>query len=82
MLIRTDVNVTGAFGWAIFDNIEWFSGSRVKFGLQYLNQTSMERVPKASMFQFLDWFKAHEGFAPSNSTTGGNVTYARAIPRP
>ena len=50
------MNVTGAFGWAVFDNFEWFSGSRVKFGLQYLNETSLERTPKASMFQFLDWF--------------------------
>ncbi|KAH6665616.1 glycoside hydrolase superfamily [Halenospora varia] len=55
------VNITGAFGWAIYDNFEWFSGSSVKFGLQYLNQTSLERVPKASMFQFLDWFKAKGG---------------------
>ena len=28
------VNVTGAWGWAIFDNYEWFSGSSVRFGLQ------------------------------------------------
>ena len=72
--------MTGAFGWAIFDNFEWFSGSGVKFGLQYLNQTSMERIPKASMFQFLDWFKAHEA-SPANGTIGGNTTYANAIPR-
>ena len=39
------------------DNFEWFSGTRVRFGMQYLNYTSLERVPKASMFQFLDWFK-------------------------
>ena len=82
VLTRTDVNVTGAFGWAIFDNFEWFSGSRVKFGLQYLNQTSMERIPKASMFQFLDWFKTHDGSAPSNNTSGVNGTYAKAISRP
>ncbi|TVY91905.1 Beta-glucosidase 1A [Lachnellula willkommii] len=81
-IVEDNVNVTGAVGWAIFDNFEWFSGSRVKFGLQYLNQTSMERIPKASMFQFLDWFKAHEGSAPSNSTSDGNGTHARAIPRP
>jgi len=70
------VNVTGAFGWAIFDNFEWFAGSNVKFGLQYLNQTSLERVPKASMFQFLDWFKLHGGaiIPSSSSTAGGNAT--------
>lgn len=67
------VNVTGAFGWAIFDNFEWFAGSRVKFGLQWLNQTSLERIPKASMFQFLDWFDAHGG-VKLGARTSGNVT--------
>lgn len=51
------VNVTGAFGWAIFDNFEWYSGVKTKFGMQYVNYETLERVPKASMFQFLDWFR-------------------------
>jgi len=75
LLARTvdRVNVTGIFAWSIFDNFEWFSGNSVKFGLQYLNATSMERVPKASLFQMLDWFKAkggaiHPGMV-GNSTT-------------
>ncbi|MCJ1313189.1 hypothetical protein MMC25_006866 [Agyrium rufum] len=51
------VNVTGAYGWAIFDNFEWLSGQSVKFGMQYLNTTSLERIPKASMFQFTNFFK-------------------------
>ncbi|QSZ33991.1 hypothetical protein DSL72_005571 [Monilinia vaccinii-corymbosi] len=67
------VNVTGAFGWAIVDNFEWFAGSRVRFGLQWLNQTSMERIPKASMFQFLDWFDAHGG-AKLGTGSSGNLT--------
>ncbi|CAD6443387.1 561612e4-fcc2-40aa-8b81-cbb32c5273bb [Sclerotinia trifoliorum] len=67
------VNVTGAFGWAIFDNFEWFVGTKVKFGLQYLNQTSLERTPKASMFQFIDWFKQHGG-SKLGAGTSGNVT--------
>jgi beta-glucosidase/6-phospho-beta-glucosidase/beta-galactosidase len=71
------VNVTGAFGWAAYDNFEWFSGSHVKFGLQYLNQTSLERFPKASMFQFLDWFKLHGGASLGPGSAGGN---ASAIP--
>jgi hypothetical protein len=51
------VNVTGAWGWAIFDNFEWASGTDVRFGLQYVNYTDMTRTPKASMFQMLNWFK-------------------------
>lgn len=40
----------------LVDNFEWLSGSSVKFGLQYTNYTSLERIPKASMFQVLNWF--------------------------
>ena len=59
LTLGTGVNVTGAFAWAIYDNFEWFDGLQTKFGLQYLNETTLERVPKASMFQFLGWFKLH-----------------------
>lgn len=38
-----------------------FAGSSVKFGLQYLNYETLERVPKASAFQFVDWFKKYGG---------------------
>jgi hypothetical protein len=51
---------------AIFDNFEWALGTSVRFGVQYVNYTSLERTPKASMFQFLNWFKEHEA--------GGNAT--------
>lgn len=44
------VDVIGAFAWAIYDNFEWNSGLGTKFGLQYLNLTSQERVPKASKY--------------------------------
>lgn len=62
------VNVTGAWGWAIFDNFEWRQGNQVRFGLQYVNYTSLERFPKASMFQYLNWFGEHEAEAGSNAT--------------
>ncbi|KAF2084589.1 glycoside hydrolase family 1 protein [Saccharata proteae CBS 121410] len=55
--VEDGVNVTGAIAWAIFDNFEWFDGMRVKFGLQHLDRSTLKRTPKASMFQFTDWFK-------------------------
>lgn len=73
--------MTGIFAWSIFDNFEWFSGSQVKFGLQYLNQTSMERIPKASMFQFLDWFDLHGGARIGGAPGGGNGTVGNATVR-
>ena len=48
------------------DNFEWALGTSVRFGVQYVNYTSLERTPKASLFQFLNWFKEHEA--------GGNAT--------
>lgn len=72
------VNVTGAWGWAIFDNYEWFSGSSVRFGLQYVNYTSLERTPKASVFQFLNWFNSKgRGFAGDGA--GNSTVDARAL---
>ncbi|KAK5678543.1 hypothetical protein LTS10_008987 [Elasticomyces elasticus] len=64
------VNVTGVFAWAIYDNFEWNSGLGTKFGLQYVNLTSQERHPKASMFQFLNWFKLHG----QDQTATANIT--------
>lgn len=45
----------------------------MKFGLQWLNQTSLERIPKASMFQFLDWFNVHGG-VKLGAGSSSNVT--------
>ncbi|EUC40549.1 glycoside hydrolase family 1 protein [Bipolaris oryzae ATCC 44560] len=42
------VNVTGAWGWSIYDNFEWLLGTSVRFGLQYVDYESLERYPKAN----------------------------------
>jgi beta-glucosidase/6-phospho-beta-glucosidase/beta-galactosidase len=57
--VQDGVNVTGAIAWGIFDNFEWSSGLSTRFGLQYVNYTTQERFPKASMFTFTDFFKQH-----------------------
>lgn len=57
-VVEDGVNVTGAWAWAIYDNFEWLEGNAVRFGLQYVNYSSLERTPKASMFQILDWFRS------------------------
>jgi beta-glucosidase len=71
------VNVTGAYAWAISDNFEWNSGLGTKFGLQYVNLTSYDRVPKASMFQFLNWFKQHGGLTTNRTFSTINSTYSQ-----
>ncbi|KAL1586550.1 hypothetical protein WHR41_05190 [Cladosporium halotolerans] len=66
------VNVTGAWGWAIFDNFEWGSGVSTRFGLQHVNYTDLTRTPKASFYSFIKWFEDHgagaSGSEPANST--------------
>ncbi|RAR04119.1 glycoside hydrolase family 1 protein [Stemphylium lycopersici] len=42
------VNVTGAWGWSIYDNFEWLLGTSVRFGLQYVDYETLERSPKAT----------------------------------
>lgn len=67
-IVEDGVPVEGAWGWAIFDNFEWAEGMGTRFGLQYVNYTSLERTPKASMFQFLNWFREHEADGSGNGT--------------
>lgn len=53
-----------------FNFWQWSSGLSTRFGLQYVNYTDLSRTPKASMFQFLNWFKEHApGSGSSNSST-------------
>jgi len=56
----------------LLPDYEWTSGLGTKFGLQYVNLTSQERHPKASMFQFLNWFESH-GLG-KNASSAANVT--------
>jgi beta-glucosidase len=54
-----EIFVAGAWGWAVFDNFEWMEGLGTRFGVQFVNYTSLERTPKASLWQFLRWFGEH-----------------------
>ena len=54
------VNVVGALGWSIVDNLEWQQGFSVKFGMQYVNLTTQERYYKRSFFEFVDVFKQYQ----------------------
>ncbi|KAK0183683.1 glycoside hydrolase family 1 protein, partial [Armillaria mellea] len=42
------VPVQGAFAWAMLDNAEWGSGTSVRFGIQHVNYTTLERTYKRS----------------------------------
>ncbi|CAK5274161.1 unnamed protein product [Mycena citricolor] len=53
------VPISGAFAWAMLDNLEWNDGIRTKFGIQYVNYTTLERVYKRSAFALAEFFDAH-----------------------
>ncbi|EEB93506.1 hypothetical protein MPER_07823 [Moniliophthora perniciosa FA553] len=50
--------IAGIFAWALtqglriamIDNMEWSSGLSTRFGIQYVNYTSLERTYKRSAF--------------------------------
>lgn len=42
------VDVRGYFQWSIMDNFEWAEGYALRFGLVYLDYSTLERIPKDS----------------------------------
>jgi len=51
--IQEGVKLDGFFAWSMFDNFEWASGYSVRFGINYVNYDTLERIPKISAL----WFK-------------------------
>jgi beta-galactosidase len=46
------IPVKGYFHWSLFDNLEWSSGYKVKFGLCSVDPLTKKRIPKDSAFLF------------------------------
>jgi beta-glucosidase/6-phospho-beta-glucosidase/beta-galactosidase len=63
------IPIAGAFSWAIMDNAEWNSGLSTRFGIQYVNYTTLERHYKRSAMALSEFFEAHGVFnAETNSS--------------
>lgn len=45
-------DIRGYFIWSLLDNFEWDSGYSIRFGLAYVDYTSLQRIPKSSF----DWY--------------------------
>jgi beta-glucosidase len=59
--INNGVNLKGFFAWSLFDNFEWASGYSLRFGINYIDYNTLERIPKASA----KWFSkviGHNGW--------------------
>ena len=51
--INSGVKLKGYFAWSLFDNFEWASGYSLRFGINYIDYKTLERIPKSSA----KWFK-------------------------
>ena len=51
--IQNGVNLKGFFAWSLFDNFEWASGYSLRFGINYIDYNTLERIPKDSAY----WWK-------------------------
>ena len=46
--IHQGANVKGYYVWSLWDNFEWASGYRPRFGIIYVDYESLKRTPKQS----------------------------------
>ncbi|PBK89554.1 glycoside hydrolase [Armillaria gallica] len=53
------VPIEGVFVWAMIDNAEWASGLSARFGIQYVNYTTLERTFKRSALSLSEFFSSH-----------------------
>jgi len=46
--IAAGADVRGYFVWSLLDNFEWTAGYSQRFGIVYIDYSTLKRVPKAS----------------------------------
>ena len=56
--VRDGIPVKGYFHWSLLDNLEWHLGFRPRFGLIYVNYTTLERIPKTSFYWFRELIRS------------------------
>ncbi|HEY5057482.1 MAG TPA: GH1 family beta-glucosidase [Gaiellaceae bacterium] len=56
--LSAGVPLRGYFPWSLFDNFEWAWGYWKRFGLVYVDYTTLERVPKGSFYWYRDLIAA------------------------
>jgi beta-galactosidase len=55
--VEAGVQLKGYFAWSLFDNFEWTSGYRPRFGITYVDYETLARTPKASALWFRELMK-------------------------
>jgi beta-glucosidase len=64
-------NVVGYFAWSLLDNFEWLSGYTSKFGIVYVDFTTLKRYPKDSAYWFKDMLSGTGSKAATPQTGSG-----------
>ncbi|KAK0234938.1 glycoside hydrolase superfamily [Armillaria nabsnona] len=52
------VPIQGAFAWSMIDNAEWLYGTAVRFGIQHVDYTTLERTYKRSALSLGEFYNA------------------------
>lgn len=53
------VDVRGYFLWSFMDNFEWAKGYEPRFGIVYVDYTTMKRIPKDSLYWYKSYIEKH-----------------------
>ena len=61
--IASGVPVEGYFVWTLLDNFEWAWGYSKRFGIVYVDFSTLERVPKSSFRWYRDFIASRNGGA-------------------
>jgi beta-glucosidase len=69
--IDDGANVVGYFAWSLLDNFEWLSGYTSKFGIVYVDFTTLKRYPKDSAYWFRDMLSGMGSKAATPQTGSG-----------
>lgn len=78
--IAGGANVQSYHAWSLYDNFEWASGYRPRFGMVYVDFATQERILKASAH----WYRevCHAARARGGGVTSGNGNGAERRPTP
>ncbi|RLN43061.1 beta-glucosidase 8-like [Panicum miliaceum] len=66
-------NVVAYFAWSLLDNFEWLSGYTSKFGIVYVDFTTLKRYPKDSAYWFRDMLSG-AGSKAATPQTGSHTS--------
>jgi beta-glucosidase len=53
-LIKAGMNIKGYYVWSLLDNFEWSFGYTKRFGITYVDYSTLKRTPKDSAYFFRD----------------------------